>query len=226
MLLILNSVSVLAIVGWFGYEFLKGYAAGFNTTGNVGPSAPLGFIFPIFILVVILSIVLSRIDHSGRAFIWAVAPLVYMVVLAPFMPVQSHITKNKWDKQMQDIKQEKLAKVNEKLPTISKEYVQPSNRLESGVRESFITINKENNVLIEVKVISTSDAGIDALPIGKINGGTLEVFNEQMINKQYFGAYVNAQGKTIYDTYRVVYKPNQNIEEYHLEQYEVGQENH
>lgn len=78
--------------------------------------------------------------------------------------------------------------------------------------------DKESNTLAGVR-FSRGD-GVRAYPVGKINGTTLETCNE--FNDQIKQADCrDANDKTIFDNYKVVYKPDQNYEDYHLEQYEV-----
>lgn len=91
--IILNIISALAVIGWFAWETFEGFARAMGNAAstNSGDPSTTGRNFVIFVIILIAGIVLSHIDHSKRAIIWALVPVVLLAVYVITTTIQHNI---------------------------------------------------------------------------------------------------------------------------------------
>ena len=221
-IIIINIIVGLSAVGWVAYMFLSSYGAAFGSaSGQSAWDKMPGFVTWSVVLVAILSIILSHVDRS-RGLLWALIPFVWIVAMYVYILVLGNNYKSEFIKAGRKDDTTNLTH----FATISHDYVckqrpSGSDGFTPPVLDYFLTHDTANKTLVSIKVAPWN--GVEVSPFGKINGTTLETFYD---NKLELPDCVDKNGKTIADNYKVVYKPDQKYEDYHLEKYEANQENH
>lgn len=227
LIIILNITSGLIALGWIGWIFLSAFGAGMASTGGKGGS---NFSFYLAILLIISTIICIALSHVGNIkhpLLFSLLPIILFVVLYITVSIHEDILKDKYRKVSKDTFEEYQTLVDTKLANVKEVYVKDPDTLKSSdIRKQFITFDQTNYVLVEIRVVTQADykLGIEAIPIGKVDGKKLFSFSEYIAKKDesYLARLYDKDGKTIYDHYTVVYKPDQNMENYHLEKYKIN----
>jgi hypothetical protein len=215
-----NVLSVIALAGWALTIWAHILALGHNPTGNSGStSRALNIIvifFIILLIVTIVSIIASHIAHARSAVVWAMLPLVLSLGYVTFKGVQSAVYKSE-SNQIQ-------AEDKAKLDSISKDYLLGGRPIEKSHASTnrFLTYDKVNQEI--VLVLAYGDAVVaEVFPFGKVRGDTLEVVIEENAKDSdgYYKEFLDANGKSLFDNYKVMYVAGQKTEEYHLDQYRL-----
>ncbi len=217
---IINIISICLTLGFGAYIFLAGYAGSFNTTGPSSSSASFLstalFIFKILVIVTLIGVLASQLDHSERAVVWAYLPIVAFILGIIFI-VASGISRISNENKNISTK-EKL--MQNKIATFSRDYICPAD-LNAGLSEMFITLDEENNTLVYTLVEGSKDKiyNVETNPVGKIIGKNLELFYNPE-GKLPFNDCLSKDRKTIHDDYEVIYKGEQDYLDYKLEKYD------
>ncbi len=216
-IIVSNIISVLALAGWAYFIWLNGMAAGFNTTGSTGTPKIVTItasFFIVLLIVTIASIIASHLHPSKLAILWAVIPLVVSLGYLSFLGIQKarfHALTNEYRIEMKS-----------KLDSISKDYLFNGQPLETyqGSTSKFFTYDKANQEIVEIDVYD-GEMIADVYAFGKIKGDTLEVVLEEVAKDAngYYKKFLDKNGKSIFDNYKVVFVPDQMDEDYHLSQY-------
>ncbi len=216
---IINIISVVITLGFGMYIFLVGYAGSFNSTGpssnSLSSISTALFIFKILVIVTLLGVLASQLDHSERAVIWAYLPIVTFILGIIFI-IASGISRVSNENKNISTK-EKL--MQNKIATFSRDYICPAD-LSTGLSEMFITLDEENNTLVYTIVEGAKDKiyNVEKNPVGKIIGKNLELFYNPE-GKKPFSDCLDKNNKSIHNNYTVIYKGEQNYLDYKLEKY-------
>lgn len=214
-IIILNILCILVAIGFGVFMYLASLASGYaNQQNNFG--AEKVFLI-IFVVVTILSIILSHGDIR-RATFWAAAPLIIFVIGVVGIWVYGIAVKSDNAKIEEQSKNPSKIEVEKKLATLSKDYICKVPQY-SHIEERFIHHNKQYNVLTTVSVENDSVYNLLVYPLGKINGTKLEVYDKQRADKDIheLNDCLDSNGKTIYDNYTLVYTGEQDRKDYHLD---------
>ncbi len=218
MITILNIVAGLCAVGWVAFVFLSAYGSAFGSaSGQSFWNKVPGFVTWSVPLVAVACIVLSRVD-SKRGLMWTALPFVLILAMYIYIGTIQRQYRNAF---VTNGKKDDVVNIAH-FATVSHDYIcKPQSSGSDGftppVLDYFLTHDTANKTLVSIKVAPWNSVEIS--PFGKISGATLETFN----NESTFTSSdcVDKNGKTVFDNYKVVYKADQNYEDYHLEKYEV-----
>ena len=116
-------------------------------------------------------------------------------------------------------------RLHQKLASFSRDFTyQPEGGIRSpGLRSSFITHDTELMTLVR---IDDHYDNLDAYSVGIINGHGLQLHEkppegEDKHIEAYYRKFLNSDGQCIFDLYEVTYNPEQDVEVYQLEKYQI-----
>ena len=242
----MNVLSVLVLAGYtfYVYAYLIGTGLSGNSTLSGGDSSDNvihsfweldNLILPallIFVLLVIGGLILSHtVKNTQIGLFSAFLPSLIMLIFGAVLYIPYALKQRAYEDSVKSSQASREAEVKKILSAISRDYSDSDG-------SSFLTIDKTNNVIVYLRVNGypdDPDYKVQVLPVGKIKGDILEVYSEEyitgLLNNILGGTnrhgetdangrdYKDMNGKTIYDTYKVIYKGKQNIDEYHLDKY-------
>ena len=64
------------------------------------------------------------------------------------------------------------------------------------------------------------DSEITPIAVGKIDGDRLEVRVDEKVFGNHYGKYVDKEGKTLFDRYKIEFNPRQDPADYQLKKYD------
>jgi len=203
-IIILNIISGLLVLAGLAWVYLAALGSAYaSATGNPKGANTMLIILGIFAVIVVVSIVISHIDHSKRA-VW-LAAIPVMIAVATFLvftsiEIVTHYT-------VQSYRQKQLQ-------SFTRDYTH-SETLNPYGSDTFLTYDTVNQ---EIKMVYVDHGTmiLDVTPVGKVNDAMLEVIYEGYTDKAELSRYRDSNGKTVYDKYTVVYKPGQTDADYHL----------
>ncbi len=221
-ILILNvAVIITALVGLyiaFAYNLglgMRGVEAN-STRGIAGSLILIGI--PV---LAILSIVFSHIDHSNRAYLWAVLPIGIGIAIYAFLTIQDIQNKKETASLVEsELAQNTVRYADRKkfVNSFSKAYVCSA----IGDEESFLTIDTEKKLIVHVSLSKDALGApeISASPVGIISGHTLKTYVYSHDNNKIYEDCKDSNEKTIYENYTVVDTPSLNPDDFISDKYQ------
>lgn len=197
-IIIANIITALSVTGWFILTVFQGFG---NPNGNGGATPSQWHIVWVVAIIGLLSIVFSHSDHSKKSLIWALIPVVSVIVYVSFFYIQEHLSGNS----LQQARKDSAARIMNDTP---RDFICKNSN--ENIKEVFLTIDKTTGFLVELRFpIDTTYVSVIPRVLGKVENTTLLLPNKNR-DATGFESCVDSDGKTIFDKFKIKY--NQNVE--------------
>lgn len=225
-LVVLSILNVTGLLAILGYLLLKGLGESWSTSGYPGGPISDNVKLAFVILIVLLSFILLYLDRN-RALIWLLLPLFTITVLFLIAHKVNSKARANWNQEIMKIREQKRIKAS----NITKDYSDKSDKnSHSHDRSLFLHYDKNNNVIVRVYLDSGRLDQVE--PFGIVKDDTIETYEDlssalakayndhpSVLIGDYYKELTDAQGKSVFDKYKVIYRANQDLADYHLDQY-------
>jgi len=216
-LILFNATSVIVCLFWLGWKLLEGYAKAFGSTSGSGPNVE--YVMVIVGVATAVCVPVSFFVPPGAAKFVALAPLALIVLGHGAM---SYLKDAYYDRRAREMParssaEEELVDENPRdyFWGIGRDY-RIRDETPVGSKMSFLTHDRTLQTILRIEVGSQKQ--IEAFPIGRINGETLETLERPEELEKLYKRYVNRDGESIFDRYKLTHRPDQD-KNYHLEKY-------
>lgn len=214
-LILFGVLSLVTYLVWLGWNYLQALSSAF---GNANPSqgpGDVGWVFIVLAIVTVGCVVAAFFVPAGAARYVSLAPVALVLLGQCFIMFQEAMNRRAYFR-----RQDARRAVNEqKLTRFSQDFIlkAEAREVDDPYKASFLTYDRQHGVLVRIDVGYNSE--ISAFPFGRIEGDLLETVQEIRRDSMFFRSYVDAEGKSVFDRYRVKLREDQDLEAYHLEQY-------
>ena len=205
----LNAIAVVAVLAWIGWRLLAAFGRAMGSTSSSGNTEYIGFTLAIVGLSTLACVVYSFFAPKNYAKLVALAPLALIVLGQLYIGYRES---GSFRQSVKDLvpasgsEDGSLKKV--KFSRLSQDYVLPESECKRyRVKRSYLTHDKDLKTIVRIDV--GEEGNCDAFAVGMIKGEELEV----RINEKYFERlilkYIDKEGKSLADRYKISFNVKQ-----------------
>jgi hypothetical protein len=217
-LAIFSALSIGLYLVWLGYNYAKALGSAF---GNLDPALGPDHVGFVLVLVGVLSaacIIAAIFTPYDVGRILALLPIALVVVGEGYF-VHTERGRLTEHARIQDARQSIR---EDRIEQISKDYVlrQAEGEHFQSFKYSFLTHDRDSSALVRIDVGFRSE--ISAYCIGRIEGTYLAIIAEEdSFAREFYSRYLDEEGRSVFDDYRIRFDPNQDHRDCHFEKYEL-----
>jgi len=215
----LNAIAVVAVLAWIGWRLLAAFGRAMGSTSSSGNTEYIGFTLAIVGLATLACVVYSFFAPNNYAKLVALAPLALIVLGQLYIGCRES---GSFRQSMKDLVPAfgsgdgSLKKV--KFSRLSQDYVLPESECKRyRFKHSYLTHDKDVKTIVRIDV--GEDGVSEAYGVGMIKGEELEVRVHQERFERFIRQYVDKEGKSLADRYKISFNVKQWEEYYHLDRY-------